>query len=47
MRQAGVADPTVVGTDPQGAGWLYKLRVAEASAFEGFMDEAAYKAFVG
>lgn len=42
-----VADPTVVGTDPQGAGWLYKLRVAEASALDGFMDEAAYKAFVG
>jgi glycine cleavage system H protein len=42
-----VADnPAVVGEDPQGAGWLYKMRLADLSAMDGLMDEAAYAAFI-
>jgi glycine cleavage system H protein len=37
------ADPAIVNTDPQGAGWFFKLRLADAKAMNGLMDEAAYK----
>jgi glycine cleavage system H protein len=44
---AALADnPGLVNEDPTGAAWFFKLR-AEASAIEGFMDEAAYAAMVG
>ncbi len=43
---AAVEDPAHVGTDPQGAGWLYKMRVDDLSAIDSLMDEAAYAAFV-
>ncbi len=45
INEDAVADPSSIGTDPQGAGWLYKLRLAEVSDMDGLMDEAAYKAF--
>jgi glycine cleavage system H protein len=45
INPAAVDDPTIVGSDPQGAGWLYKIRLSDPSAMEGLMDEAAYAAF--
>ncbi len=45
VNEAAVADPAGVGTDPQGAGWLYKLRLDDVSAMDGLMDEAAYADF--
>ena len=36
-------DPAIVNADPQGAGWFFKLRLADAKAMNGLMDEAAYK----
>ncbi len=30
-----------------GAGWFFKLKLADASAADGLMDEAAYKAMIG
>lgn len=47
VNDAAVADPSIVGSDPQGAGWLYRMRLADVSALDGLMDEAAYKAFIG
>lgn len=41
------ADPAQVSSDPQGAGWLYRLRLDDASALDSLMDEAAYAAFAG
>lgn len=39
-------DPALVNTDPQGAGWFFKLRLSDFSELEGLMDDAAYKAFL-
>ncbi len=39
--------PALVNEDPLGAGWFFKMKVANLSALEGFMDEAAYKALIG
>ena len=45
VNAAAVEDPTTVGGDPQGAGWLYKIRLDDPSALDALMDEAAYAAF--
>lgn len=39
-------DPALVNSDPEGAGWFFKLTLSDPSELEGLMDEAAYKAFV-
>ncbi|WP_033922679.1 glycine cleavage system protein GcvH [Sphingomonas sp. 37zxx] len=41
-----VEDPSLVNSDPEGAGWFFKLSLTQQSELEGLMDEAAYKAFV-
>ena len=46
INEDAVADPAMVGTDPEGAGWLYKMRLADIAAFDGLMDEADYKALI-
>jgi glycine cleavage system H protein len=43
LNQAIVEDPAIVNADPQGAGWFFKLRLADVNAMDGLMDEAAYK----
>ena len=45
VNEAAVANPATVGEDPQGAGWLYRLRLDDPGALDGLMDEAAYAAF--
>jgi glycine cleavage system H protein len=47
VNEAVAADPTKVSAEPQGDGWLYKIRIADPSALDGLMDEAAYAAFAG
>ena len=39
-------DPALVNSDPEGAGWFFKLTLADAGELHGLMDAAAYKAFV-
>ncbi len=39
-------EPAKVNEDPMGAGWFFKAKVADASALDGFMDEAAYNAYI-
>ncbi len=39
-------DPALVNTDPEGAGWFFKLTLSDSSELDGLMDEAAYKALV-
>lgn len=46
VNDAAAADPTIVNSDPQGSGWLYRLRLADAAVLDGLMDEAAYRAFI-
>ena len=42
-----VADPSLVNSDPMGAGWFFKLKFANLSEVDALMDEAAYKALLG
>jgi glycine cleavage system H protein len=41
------ADPALVNSDPEGAGWFFRLTLDDVSEIDGLMDGAAYKAFVG
>ena len=40
-------EPALVNSDPYGAGWMLRIRPDDASALEGLMDAAAYKAQTG
>lgn len=44
VNAAAVADPGVVNTDPFGAGWLFRLKVAGTPQL---LDAAAYQAITG
>jgi len=45
-NDALAADPSLVNTDPYGAGWLIRVRLASAAEIDGLMDAAAYKEFL-
>ncbi len=47
VNQALDDDPSLVNTDPYGAGWMILLRVTDESAVGGLMDAAGYQALVG
>lgn len=36
-------DPSLANTDPQGAGWFFKVKLSQPSEVDGLMDEAAYQ----
>lgn len=38
--------PSTVNSDPMGAGWFFKMSIADPSQLDALMDEAAYKAYV-
>jgi glycine cleavage system H protein len=40
------SDPALVNTDPEGAGWFFRLTLSDPAELEGLMDDAGYKAFV-
>jgi glycine cleavage system H protein len=40
------ATPETLNTDPHGAGWLVKIKLASPSDVSSLMDAAAYQAFV-
>lgn len=37
-------EPTLVGTDPEGEGWIFRLRVSDSAQLENLLDATAYKA---
>ncbi|MEC4592433.1 MULTISPECIES: glycine cleavage system protein GcvH [Nitrospirillum] len=45
-NQAVVDDPSLVNSDPQGAGWFFKMTLANPAQLDGLMDQSAYDAFV-
>jgi glycine cleavage system H protein len=47
INEAIVKDPSIINSAPQSGGWFFKLKLADRKAFEGLMDEAAYKVLVG
>ncbi|MBW3535508.1 MAG: glycine cleavage system protein GcvH [Gemmatimonadetes bacterium] len=40
-------DPALVNTDPYGAGWMIRLRVADEAGLSDLMDAEAYAEHVG
>ena len=40
------ADPALVNTSPESAGWFFKLTLSDPAELDGLMDADAYKAFV-
>ena len=46
VNEAIVADPSLVNTDPEGAGWFFKIKVSNAAAVAALQDEATYKAMI-
>jgi glycine cleavage system H protein len=47
VNEAIVNDPSIVNSDPQAAGWFFKLRLADLKSLDGLMDETAYKQLIG
>ena len=39
-------DPALVNSDPEGAGWFFRLTLDEPGELDGLMDAVAYRAFV-
>ena len=46
VNQKVVDEPETVNEDPYGAGWLVRIRVADAGEADGLLDVAAYKAHI-
>ena len=46
INPALVEDPTLVNSDPLGAGWFFKMTLSDPSELDGLMDEAAYNAMI-
>ncbi|WP_127115534.1 glycine cleavage system protein GcvH [Shimia sediminis] len=40
-------DPGKVNEDPMGDAWFFKIKAADASQMDDYMDEAAYNDFIG
>ncbi|MBB1247416.1 glycine cleavage system protein GcvH [Rhizobium sp. G21] len=47
VNEAIAADPALVNSDPLGAGWFFKLKLANPAEIEALMDEDAYNRMVG
>jgi len=39
-------DPALINSDPEGAGWFFKLKLSDTGELDGLMDEAAYRDFL-
>jgi len=47
-RNAAIeADPSLLNTDPFGAGWIFKIRLANPADLDSLKDAAAYRAQIG
>ncbi|UYV38971.1 glycine cleavage system protein GcvH [Rhodobacteraceae bacterium D3-12] len=47
VNDAIVDDPGKVNEDPLGNAWFFKIKASDLSPMEDYMEEAAYKAFIG
>ena len=45
VNEALRADPSLANSDPLGAGWFFKVKLANPSELDELMDEASYSAF--
>jgi glycine cleavage system H protein len=44
INSALEAEPSIVNTDPQGAGWFFRLKLANPAQLDGLLEQAAYDA---
>ena len=40
-------NPALLNTDPFGAGWIYKIRIASPAELNALKDPAAYRSQIG
>ncbi len=41
------ADPSLANSDPEGAGWFYKVKLSNAAELDSLLDDAGYQAITG
>jgi glycine cleavage system H protein len=46
VNEALVGKPELVNEDAEGAGWIYKIKLAEPSELDTLLDREAYLVFV-
>ena len=44
VNEALRENPSLANTDPQGAGWFFKVRLSNAAQLDGLMDDSTYAA---
>ena len=47
VNEAIVDDPGKVNEDPMGDAWFFKMKPADLSPMDDYMDDAGYKDFIG
>ncbi len=47
VNEALVDEPGKVNDDPTGDAWFFKIKASDLSQMDDYMDEAAYKDFIG
>ncbi len=45
VNEALRADPSLANSDPLGAGWFFKVKLAQPAELDALMDETSYTAF--
>ena len=45
VNEALRGDPSLANSDPQGAGWFFKVKLSDVSQLDALMDETKYTAF--
>ena len=45
VNEALRADPSLANSDPLGAGWFFKVKMADTGDLAGLMDETTYNDF--
>lgn len=40
-------NPSIINTDPYGAGWIFKMRIADPAELDGLQSAAAYRTHIG
>ena len=45
VNEALRSDPSLANSDPLGAGWFFKVKLADASQLDALMNEASYLSF--
>ena len=47
VNEALADNPGLVNEDPTGDAWFFKIKAEDLSVMDDYMDEAAYKKFIG